>query len=247
MMRSAFQLLRAMLHLLRGYWMIRTQFAHITQAQREAHVQQWSAQLVALLGVQVHVVGTPIAHGLLVANHLSWLDNLAIHTAHYCRFVAKLDIKKWPIIGYLTDQSGMLFVERSKRRDAHRVVQTVAQRLLAGDCVAVFPEGTTGNGVTLLPFHANMIQSAIDADSFVQTIAIRFIDRTTGQPSAAPLYVGNDTLLASVWRVLSAGGVIAELHFGLPEKATGRDRRVLAADLRTQIQANLSQQPMPSQ
>lgn len=234
-MKAAFKLLQALLHLLRGYWIIRTHFSRISQLEREAHVKQWSAQLLAILGVQLRVTGTPISSGLLVANHLSWLDNLAIHAAHFCRFVAKSDIKAWPVIGYLTDQSGMLFVERTSRRDSHRVVQTVAKRLLAGDCVAVFPEGTTGNGVELLPFHANMIQSAIDADAPVQTVAIRFVDTATGAPSQAPLYVGDDTLLASVWRVLGSGSVTAVLHFGEPQLARGLDRRGFAADLRAQI------------
>ena len=235
-MKASFKLVRAVLHLLQGYWIIRTQFSRITQQAREEHVKQWSAQLLTLLGVQLRVIGTPISSGLLVANHLSWLDNLAIHAAHFCRFVAKSDIKAWPVIGYLTDQSGMLFVERTSRRDSHRVVQTVAKRLEEGDCVAVFPEGTTGNGVELLPFHANMIQSAIDANSPVQTIAIRFMDTATGQPSYAPLYVGDDTLLASVWRVLGSGGVTVVIHFGESQLARGRDRRGFAADLREKIQ-----------
>lgn len=239
-MVAVFKFLRALLHLLRGYWIIRTQFSRITQQAREAHVKQWSAQLIALLGVQVRVIGTPISSGLLVANHMSWLDNLAIHAAHFCRFIAKSDIKNWPVIGYLTDQSGMLFVERTSRRDSHRVVQTVAKRLAAGDCVAVFPEGTTGNGLELLPFHANMIQSAIDANSPVQTVAIRFIDTASGARSQAPLYLGEDTLLSSVWRVLSSGGVTVVIHFGEVQLANGRDRRVFATELRHQIQTTLS-------
>jgi 1-acyl-sn-glycerol-3-phosphate acyltransferase len=229
------RLLRSVFHLLRGYWIIRTQFSRISQSEREAHVQRWSGQLLTLLGVELRVIGSPISSGLLVANHLSWLDNLAIHAAHFCRFVAKSDIKSWPVIGYLTDQSGMLFVERTSRRDSHRVVQAVAQRLLAGDCVAVFPEGTTGNGLELLPFHANMIQSAIDADAPVQTVTIRFLD-PEGCVSRAPLYEGDDTLLSSVWRVLGSGGITAVLHFGEIEKANGRDRRAFAAHLRTTIE-----------
>jgi 1-acyl-sn-glycerol-3-phosphate acyltransferase len=239
-MGAAFKLLRAVLHLLRGYWIIRSQFKHIAQNQREAHVQRWSAQLVGILGVQLQVEGTPISSGLLVANHVSWLDNLAVHAAHFCRFVAKSDIKSWPVIGYLTEQSGMLFVERTSRKDAHRVVQMVAKRLVEGDCVAVFPEGTTGDGKALLPFHANMIQSAIDADSLVQTVAIRFIDTASGQPSHAPLFVGDDTLLRSVWRVLRSSSITAVLHFGESQLAEGRDRRAFAADLRSAIQHDLA-------
>lgn len=238
-MKAAFKLFRAVLHLLRGYWIIKTQFSKISPKQRAGHVQQWSAQIIAVLGIELRVIGTPIQKGLLVANHISWLDNVAIHAAHFCRFVAKSDIKSWPVIGYLTDQSGMLFVERTSRRDSHRVVQTVAEQLRKGDCVAVFPEGTTGEGRALLPFHANMIQSAIDADSQIQPIAIRFTDTASGEQSFAPCFVGEDTLFQSVWRTLNAKSITVILQFGESQSAESRDRRTWANDLRIRIHTML--------
>jgi 1-acyl-sn-glycerol-3-phosphate acyltransferase len=224
-MRAAYRLACAVLHLLRGYWIIKTRFANISQKERADHVQQWSAQLITVLGIQLRVVGTPIQSGLLVANHISWLDNVAIHAAHFCRFVAKSDIKGWPLIGYLTDQSGMLFVERTSRKDSHRVVQTVAEQLRKGDCVAVFPEGTTGEGRELLPFHANMI---------------RFTDTASGEQSFAPCFVGEDTLFQSVWRTLNAKSITVTLQFGAPQTTESRDRRTWASDLRTSIHTMLS-------
>jgi 1-acyl-sn-glycerol-3-phosphate acyltransferase len=239
-MRAAYRLARAVLHLLRGYWIIKTQFAKISQNERADHVRQWSSQLVAIFGLELRIIGTPIQSGLFVANHISWLDNVAIHAAHFCRFVAKSDIKSWPVIGYLTDQSGMLFVERTSRRDSHRVVQIVSEQLKRGDCVAVFPEGTTGEGRELLPFHANMIQSAIDADSKVQPIAIRFTDTASGEQSFAPCFVGEDTLFQSVWRTLNANSITVTLQFGVAQTANSRDRRTWASDLRTSIHTMLS-------
>jgi 1-acyl-sn-glycerol-3-phosphate acyltransferase len=239
-MKAAFKFFRAFLHLLRGYWIIKTQFVKINEKQRADHVQQWSAQLVQVLGLELRIIGTPIQNGLLVANHISWLDNVAVHAAHFCRFVAKSDIQSWPVIGYLTDQSGMLFVERTSRKDAHRVVQTVAERLRTGDCVAVFPEGTTGEGRELLPFHANMIQSAIDAGVQVQPVAIRFTDTATGEQSFAPCFVGEDTLFQSVWRTLNAKSITVTLQFGAAQTTELRDRRTWANDLRTSIHTMLS-------
>ncbi len=238
-MKAAFKLVHAVLHLLRGYWIIKTQFANLSQKERESHVQQWSAQLIAVLGIKLRIIGTPIQSGLFVANHISWLDNVAIHAAHFCRFVAKSDIKSWPVIGYLTDQSGMLFVERTSRKDSHRVVQIVAERLRKGDCVAVFPEGTTGEGRELLPFHANMLQSAIDAGAQVQPIAIRFTDTASGEQSFAPCFVGNDTLFQSVWRTLNAKSITVTLQFGAAQATESRDRRTWANDLRTSIHTML--------
>ena len=239
-MRAAYRLTCAVLHLLRGYWIIKTRFTKISQNERADHVRQWSAQLVAILGLELRIIGTPIQSGLFVANHISWLDNVAIHAAHFCRFVAKSDIKSWPIIGYLTDQSGMLFVERTSRKDSHRVVQIVAEQLRKGDCVAVFPEGTTGEGRELLPFHANMIQSAIDADSNVQPIAIQFTNTASGEQSFAPCFVGEDTLFQSVWRTLNAKSITVTLQFGTPQTVQSRDRRTWANDLRSTIHTMLS-------
>jgi 1-acyl-sn-glycerol-3-phosphate acyltransferase len=239
-MRAAYRLARAVLHLLRGYWIIKTQFAKISQNERADHVRQWSAQLVAIFGLELRIIGIPIQSGLFVANHISWLDNVAIHAAHFCRFVAKSDIKSWPVIGYLTDQSGMLFVERTSRRDSHRVVQIVSEQLKRGDCVAVFPEGTTGEGRELLPFHANMIQSAIDANSKVQPVAIRYIDSACGEQSFAPCFVGDDTLFQSVWRTLNAKSITVTLQFGAAQTTESRDRRTWANDLRTSIHTMLS-------
>lgn len=239
-MRAAYRLACALLHLLRGYWIIKTRFAKISQKARADHVQQWSAQLLGIMGLQLQVVGAPIQSGMLVANHISWLDNVAIHAAHFCRFIAKSDIKDWPVIGYLTDQTGMLFIERTSRRDAHRVVEAVAVRLQAGDCVAVFPEGTTGEGRELLPFHANMIQSAIDADSQVQPVAIRYLDSASGNQSFAPSFIGDDTLLQSVWRTLNAKSITVTLQFGKAQTTQSRDRRTWSNDLRTSIHTMLS-------
>jgi 1-acyl-sn-glycerol-3-phosphate acyltransferase len=239
-MKAAFRFARAVLHLLHGYWIIKTKFANISQIDRADYVQQWSAQLLAILGLQIRVTGVPMANGMIVANHISWLDNVAIHAAHFCRFIAKSDIKTWPLIGYLTDQAGMLFIERTRRRDAHRMVEVVATRLQAGDCVAVFPEGTTGEGRELLPFHANMIQSAIHANARVQPVAIRYIDTASGEQCFAPSFIGDDTLLQSVWRTLRAKPMTAVLVFGEPELAAGRDRRTWTNDLRTRIHTMLS-------
>jgi 1-acyl-sn-glycerol-3-phosphate acyltransferase len=193
-----------------------------------------------MLGLELRIIGTPIQSGLLVANHISWLDNVAIHAAHFCRFVAKSDIKSWPLIGYLTDQAGMIFVERTSRKDAHRVVQTIAQQLYQGDCVAVFPEGTTGEGRELLPFHANMIQSAIDAGACVQPIAIKFTDTASGEQSFAPCFVGQDTLFQSVWRTMNAKSITVTLQFGAPQSSDLRDRRAWANDLRASIHTMLT-------
>jgi 1-acyl-sn-glycerol-3-phosphate acyltransferase len=185
------------------------------------------------------VSGQPALQGpmLLVSNHLSWLDILVLHAARHCRFVSKSDVKHWPVIGTLATGAGTLYIEREKRRDAMRVVHHMAESLKAGDIVAVFPEGTTGDGKELLPFHANLIQAAISAHAPVQPVALRFVDRASGQDSDGPLYLGDDTLVSSVWRTLAGRPFVAHVRFGEPQVAQGRDRRQWAEELREAVNA----------
>ena len=228
------KLARALAHAVGGWFTVTYRFPRCSQLQREATVQAWAGQMLRILGVPLRVEGCPPAEGplLLVSNHLSWLDILVLHAARHCRFVSKSDVKHWPLIGPLATGAGTLYIEREKRRDAMRVVHSMRASLAAGDIVAVFPEGTTGDGRALLPFHGNLIQAAISAGVPVQPVALRFVDRRTGQDSPGPLYLGDDTLLASLWRTLAGPPFEARLCFGEPESANGRDRRAWAHDLR---------------
>lgn len=237
-----FRVLAKLLHLVRhiavGWWTIRRHFPRMDDAARGQRVQAWSLQVLQVLGITLRVQGTPPAQGplLLVANHISWLDIAVIHAAGYCRFVSKADVKHWPIVGTLATGAGTLYIERESRRDAMRVVHHMAERLQAGEVVAVFPEGTTGDGRSMLPFHANLLQAAISAGVPVLPLALRFVDVHTGALHFAPSFVGNETLLGSLWRTLGANDLGAEVRFGLPEHAEGRDRRTWAQDLQRTVE-----------
>ena len=236
---AVWKILRGLVHLLAGWWTLRFVFPRLSIEQREMRVQAWSLQFLALWGIHLRVLGQPVVAGpaLLVANHISWLDILVIHAARYCRFVSKSDIRDWPMLGLLATGSGTLYIERSRRKDALRMVRDMAQALQEGDVLAVFPEGTTSDGLNLLPFHANLIESAVAAQAPVQPLALRFVDARTGEPTLAPCYIGDDTLIASVWRTLTAPPIVAVVHFGQPQQAEGRERRQWARDLREAVQA----------
>mgnify|MGYP001764840164 FL=1 len=234
---AAWRLLRAVGHVLHGLWVIRTEFGRLTPDACALLVREWSRQMLGILGVQLVVRGTPPERGpmLLVANHLSWLDILVMDAAHPARFVSKADVKHWPVLGALITGAGTLYIERESRRDAMRVVHQMAAALQAHDTVAVFPEGTTGDGRELLPFHANLIQAAISAHAPVMPVALDFVDAASGQRSDAPLFVGDTTLLQSIWSTLRAVGVQAVVHYGPAQTADGRDRRAWAQDLRSAV------------
>jgi 1-acyl-sn-glycerol-3-phosphate acyltransferase len=236
-LRAAWRLGRALVHACRGAAIIVLQFPRCDVAQREARVQAWSREMLAVLGIRLELHGQPCASGpmLLVANHISWLDILVMHAARYCRFVSKADVMHWPLIGTLATGGGTIYIERASRRDALRVVHHVAESLARGDVVAVFPEGTTSDGVELLPFHANLIQAAVSANAPAQPVALSFIDAHTRALTLTPCYVGDDTLLGSVWRTLAGAPVTAVVRYGEPQLPLGRDRRAWATDLRRAV------------
>ena len=236
-LRACWRLCRVVAHVLVGAWTIRFNFSHLSQPERNAAVQAWARTMLAQLAIKLVVEGQPPQSGpvLLAANHISWLDIVVMHAARHCRFISKADVQHWPIVGTLASGAGTLYIERESRRDAMRVVHHMAERLQAGDILAVFPEGTTGDGVALLPFHANLLQAAISVQAPIQPVALHFMDGATGAQSFAPCYVGDDTLLGSLWRTLCTDGLVAVVRFGDPQLSEGRDRRAWAVDLRETI------------
>ena len=237
--RGLLRALRMLTHVLAGLAAIRFRFAALAPAEREQRVQAWARTALDLMSIELQVRGQAPSHGplLLVANHISWLDILAIHAACYCRFVSKADVRHWPLIGRLVSGAGTLYVERESRRDALRVVHHMAERLRQGEVITVFPEGTTSDGAGLLPFHANLLQAALSAAAPVQPLALQFLDRGTQRVSLAPAYIGDDSLLASLWRTFCTDGIVARVSFGDPQQALARSRRQWASDLHAEVKA----------
>ncbi|MDZ7891155.1 MAG: lysophospholipid acyltransferase family protein [Rhodoferax sp.] len=235
-LKALWRIARVLSHVLAGAWRIRMVFPRLTQPERDAEVQAWALAMLARLAIKLVVNGTPPASGpvLLAANHISWLDIVVIHAARHCRFISKADIQHWPVVGTLATGAGTLYIERESRRDAMRVVHHMAERLSLGEVLAVFPEGTTGDGTGVLPFHANLLQAAISAGAPIQPVALQFLD-AEGQQSFAPCYVGDDTLLSSLWRTLCSDGIQVVVSFGALQTANGRDRRALAEAAREDI------------
>ncbi len=236
-LRVAFKLLRLLAHLLRGWLIIRLQFARLTQPERERQVQAWAQRMLGVLDIRLVRRGPAFAAGpvLLVSNHLSWLDILVLHACGYCRFISKADVHRWPLVGTMAAAAGTLFIERESRRDAMRVVHHMVEHLQAREVLAVFPEGTTGDGTALKPFHANLVQAAISAQVPVQPLALRFFDGATGRVSMAPRFVDDDTLVSSVFKTLSARGLEARVCTGEPQACSGRDRRAWSQDLQASV------------
>ncbi len=225
----ALRLLRLFAHILSGIAQLYFVFPRRNRAQQRSMISVWSRQLLRILGISLRVVPgvAPAPPCVIVANHISWLDPFIIHAQHAVRFVAKAEIRGWPLIGALCRKSETLFIERVRRRDAHRINAMLVAALDAGDMVALFPEGTTTEGDVVRHFHGNLLQAAIKRSLPLQPVALRYLT-AEGTRCAAAAHVGEQTLAASLWEVLSQKTITAELQFLPPIPVVARTRRELA-------------------
>jgi 1-acyl-sn-glycerol-3-phosphate acyltransferase len=219
------------LHVVEGVATTLIVFPWIGLPRRRAIVRRWSVRMLRILRVETRVHGVPEGglpgNLLIVANHISWLDIFVLNTLQPARFVAKAELRRWPVVGWLSASVGTLFVERERRRHARSINAEAAAALTRGDVVAIFPEGTTTDGTTMLPFKGSLLQPIVDAEGHVQPIAIRYRDGA-GAHSAAPAYVGDTSFMTSFWRVTAERGLVAELHLVAALPARARHRRELA-------------------
>jgi len=239
-LRAVGRLLACLAHVLRGVLTCAFVFPFLSPAKRVARVGPWCAAMLRLLGIRVVAQGE--LHGapvMIVANHVSWIDILAINAVRTARFVSKADIRRWPVLGWLVACGGTLFIERERKRDAMRVVHQVADALKAGDVIAVFPEGTTSDGHGVLPFHANLLQAAITTGTPVQPVALRYEDATHAVSPAAA-YIGDTNLVQSLWWVVMAEGLTARVTVLPAHYSAHAERRVLSESVREGIVRALS-------
>lgn len=224
----------------RGLFTVTRLSAATPSAIREAHIRQWACAVLQALGIQVQLQGAIQPGLLLVANHVSWLDVIVLHSlCPQARFVAKADVLRWPVIGRLAQGAGTLFVERDRPRLAARIVSEVTGVLGSGGTVMVFPEGTTTDGVSVLPFRSSLLQAAFAGNGKAQPIALRYSE---GAHSISPSvrYLGDDSLVQSIWWLCRARGVVAEVN-ALPLRvASNADRKAFAAELRADIEHALT-------
>ncbi len=237
---ATWRLARLVPHVLHGLWIVNRHFELMTAAERHGQIQWWSVKFLRILGIELKTHGQALPTGhLLVANHISWLDICGVHAVlPQARFVSKADVKHWPLVGGLVEGAGTLFIERTSKRDALRVVHQTAAALQAGDCVAVFPEGTTGAGPEMLPFHANLLQAAVSTGAPVLPLVLRWYEPGERFSSSAR-FIGDMTLAQSLWSIASAKGLGIDVQI-LPSVMTeGQDRRALSETLRETIRACL--------
>jgi 1-acyl-sn-glycerol-3-phosphate acyltransferase len=210
------------LHVFAGLAIVLFVFPFLGLAGRNRVNRAWSRTLVAICGARLVVDGVPIAPHLratgleawslgrlVLANHVSWIDVFAINAVTPCRFVAKAEIGRWPLLGALVTRSGTLYIERGRRHAVASMNHRVREHLKAGETIVVFPEGTTSDGTGLLPFHSNLLAPAVEVGAPVWPLALRYTER--GMPSTAAAFVGDMGLVTSLARTLAARDLVIRI------------------------------------
>jgi 1-acyl-sn-glycerol-3-phosphate acyltransferase len=199
----------------------------MTLESRARWLQSTARLVLSSLGIRTIITGEPPATGLVVSNHLSYLD-VAIYVSIFpCTMVAKAELSRWPVFGLMARSSGTMFVDRSSRASAVAVTEQVADRLKGPLPVLFFPEGTSTDGSNVLRFHSRLFTPATEAAVPVTAAAVRYVIED-GTPERELCWFGDDLLLPHLWKALGTAGFSAEVNFDepkvYPDRRTAADR-----------------------
>jgi 1-acyl-sn-glycerol-3-phosphate acyltransferase len=238
----AWRVARVVAHLAQAAGIAGVGYLLMKPARRRLALQRWSAQLMRHLAARVTVHGEPPQHAaapfMLVSNHVSWLDIFVINTAVPTRFVAKSEVRRWPLIGWLCVKADTLFIERGRRRDLARLDELIVSALRDDAGMGVFLEGTTTDGSQVLPFHSSLLRPAQLVNVPIHPVAIQY-RRSDGSLCTEAAYDGDKSVLDTLRLMLTQREIHVDVHFLPPLGATHLHRRALAQQARELIVGKL--------
>jgi 1-acyl-sn-glycerol-3-phosphate acyltransferase len=202
-------------------------------AERAEWLTQSCRGVLASLGLTVAVDGSMPSHGLIVSNHLSYLDILCFSSLGPCVFVSKSDVRGWPVFGRMATNGGTIYIDRTSRVDAGRVAKEIEEALRLGVRVVLFPEGTSSGGDTVLPFHAPLFEAAVRAGAPITPAYISYTIEG-GDPKVDVCYWGGMTFATHFLGLLGKGKVHASISFGRSREGL-RDRKIAARTLHADV------------
>ena len=227
---------RLLLHVMVGWSLCTLVYPLLNAKGRDNCTRWWSRRLLHLCRVRLslpkHIDVSKMA--MVAANHVSWLDIFVLNSLHPCQFVAKQEIREWPVFGWISHKVDTVYMTRGKRSDLRRLFTDVVQRLEAGKRVAFFPEGSTSLQGELLPFHANLFEAAIDAKAPVQAYGLRYLT-ADGSYHPAVIYVGDVGFKDSLLSILHGEPVHVELLAAPLISSEGVQRRDLARQVQQAV------------
>lgn len=241
-----FRWLRLLTHVAVGSMIVGLVFRRVSPARRARLTGWWAKKLLRILNVVLLVHGTrPPAKTrnlIVAANHVSWVDIFVISAAHPARFVAKSEIRDWPIAGWFCDKAGTIFIRRTRRSDTAKINELMHAVLAEGATIGFFPEGTTTRGDKLLKFHTSLFEPAIVNSATLSPAAIRY-RASDGERNDAVAFIGELSFAESVSLIIRQKSMIAEITFAPPIAATGLTRRELALQAEGTVAALLGVAP----
>lgn len=220
------------------YWLLRLR-GPLSLEKRALWLQDTCFRVLRSMEICCEVEGEMPTHGLVAANHLSYLDIVVLSAAMPCFFVAKSEIDSWPYFGKAARAGGTIFIDRSRRTSAEKVAAVVSERLRLPVPVLLFPEGTSTDG-TMRRFHSRLFEPAIREGAPVTAAAIQYV-MEDGTPESEACWYGDDTLGPHLLKTLRASGICVRLRFGRPR--TYADRREAADETFCEIAAMRARQP----
>jgi 1-acyl-sn-glycerol-3-phosphate acyltransferase len=223
------------------FWILRLR-GPLTLERRAQWVSQTSRGILSIVGIRLSAEGTPPTHGLVVANHLSYLDILIISAVMPCFFVAKVEIGGWPFFGKAARLGGTIFLDRSSLDSANSVARQMSERLQEPIPLLLFPEGTSTDGSKVLRFHSRLIDPATTAGAQITAAAMRYAIED-GTPERELCWYGDESFATHLMKVLGVAGFSARVRFGEPHIYT--DRRTAADATHAEVTAMRAQLPLP--
>jgi len=227
----AYRITRLTIHISIGLIIAGVAWPLIGREKKLKITQSWCNGLLGCFNIKVVTYGQmpddDTQATMFVANHISWTDIHSINSIIPLRFIAKSEVSNWPVFGYLVKKSGTLFIDRSRKKDAVRIVEMATESLRNGDNVGFFPEGTTTEGASLLPFKSSIVQAAMLAEAQIWPIAIRY-PLPNGGTNTQMAYAGDTTMAKSMMNILKQKNPVVELHFLTPIPALKTNRQALA-------------------
>ena len=221
------------------------------EPKKQEMIRHWHRRFLQLMNIELRIHGDvhPGNH-LMVANHISWKDIILLNSIYSTRFVAKSEIARWPLIGWLSRKVGTLFVKRGNITDIRRLNEQITDLIRSGERVTLFPEGSTGEGSEISHLYPGLFQSVIDThmpDTGVETILespigvqpVVIIYKVDEQLSPHIPYTGDTHLLENLWSVLDFDHIIADIYFTPLIPAENATRKHLSIQSQQQMESVL--------
>jgi 1-acyl-sn-glycerol-3-phosphate acyltransferase len=234
---------RLILKLFKGLLLVGCVFPHLQPSERDEVIESWCREVLDVLSIRLNLRGEwppeKVSSVMFVSNHVSWVDILVINACRRVRFVAKAEVRQWPLIGWMAARTGTIFLKRTSPRELARVSKSVATILRHGDCIALFTEETTSDGSPLHASHSGFLESAIASEALIWPVGISY-HRLDGSLDTDIAVAGSQSVTSSIVNILARPAIRVRLAFTDPVESSAGDYRDVTAWCHQSIEQNLA-------